>query len=164
MDIHYLSNGTLIHSIPIGKNILEETFAEYSKPEMFYNVNTVLSQITYKFDVSKLDEKPKKVREIKYSGFDDSKYDVDDLEYISKDNKTSVPIFIIKKKHQKGLKPCLLYGYGRFCIYQSISLLLNFFNYCLGGFGDIKKLELNPLFVYFLNEFDGIIGTILRIL
>lgn len=96
--------------------MVEEVIAQYSSSEIFYCVHNVLSpEITYKYDFSKPDEKPMKLWEKRWHGFDEKKYTLEQMYYLSKDN-TKVPLLIIKKKDMQGPKPCLLFGYGIFFI------------------------------------------------
>lgn len=116
MDIHSLTNATYIRSIPIGNQILKRVQCGYSSSEILYAVkrDVIFPEITYKYDISKPYEKPSKLREIKWSGFNESEYILEKNEFYSTD--AIVPIYIIKKRNMIGPKPCLLRGYGMFCI------------------------------------------------
>lgn len=114
--------------------------------EVFYQLVSFLTPGSiFKYDFATPDVEPSLFREVKLNleGFDRNQFTVEQVFYPSRDG-TKIPMFIIQKKGASNKsKPCLLYGYGGF----NISLQPMF----------------SPTWLYFMEAFNGIIGTFNRI-
>lgn len=78
-------------------------------------------------------------------GFDPSLYRTRQVFYISKDGVTKVPMFIIESKNKERVRspPCLLYGYGGFCISLAPYYSVRWVSWltCLGGVVAVANLR-----------------------
>lgn len=141
--------------------------------EIFYACKNVLPpHVFYHYDFAKPlieNENPKKLRERKLKGFDETKFEFEELHYSVEDFEeelgVKLPITIIKKKNMIGPKRCLMFGYGLYCNYYYLFLVYfrekcSILFLCLqqGGYGVPNIERIDESTAYFLNEFDGFIA------
>lgn len=94
-------------TITVGLNVA------YRHSEIFFSVRSSLPPETvyyYKYDKDKPKE-PTVLHENKWKGFDETKYTALYGVYAIRDN-IQQGLYLIKKIHSKGPKPCLIIGYG----------------------------------------------------
>ena len=94
---------------------------ELKHKEMFYKFSSPITPGTmFHVDLTQSTPQSKVHIETKLSGFDSSKFKVEQIFYPSKDG-AKIPMFVTSRKDfvADGSTPCLLYGYGGFSISQT---------------------------------------------
>lgn len=140
--MHSLADGSVIREFPLEIGTIVGFGGHKKYSEVFYQLVSFLTPGSiFKYDFATPDVEPTLFREVKLNleGFDKNRFTVEQVFYPSRDG-TKIPMFIIQKKSAGNeSKPCLLYGYGGF----NISLQPMF----------------SPTWLYFMEAFNGIIGS-----
>lgn len=126
LELHQIGGGVVKKfTTPSG------TIAKYSglryDGEFFFQFTSFLTPgQTFYFNLDRLDEEPKLIRESKPKNFNPNDYRIEQIFYKSKDN-TEVPMFIVSHKDlvNDGKNPCILYGYGGFNIQITSAFNIN---------------------------------------
>ncbi|XP_059086874.1 prolyl endopeptidase-like [Tigriopus californicus] len=116
LKTHDLNSGAVLHEFPLGVGSIVGVSGEKKHSELFYKFSSMITPgIIYFVDMSTKNPVPKVFIKTEIEGLDESKCEVKQVFYPSKDG-TKIPMFIAHRKDEKldGNSPCLLYGYGGF--------------------------------------------------
>lgn len=118
--VYYLELHKLEGEVVKKFNTPPGTIAKYSgrrmDREIFFQFTSFLTPgQTYHFDLTKLNDDIRLLRQSQPKNFNAEEYVIDQVFYKSKDG-TEVPMFLVHRKGlvKDGSNPCLLYGYGGF--------------------------------------------------
>jgi len=121
LQLRDLTSGDVTYSFPLDVGAITGFSGELKHKEMFYKFSSPITPGTmFHVDLTESSPKSKVHIETKLSGFDSSKFRVEQVFYPSKDG-TKIPMFVTMRKDfvADGSSPCLLYGYGGFSISQT---------------------------------------------
>lgn len=141
MRVYSLDTGKFIRKFTLEIGTIVQFSGCQSSSEVFYKLESFLTPGTiYRYDFSTPEIESSIYREsnLNLDGFNKNNFTVEQVFYPSNDG-TLIPMFIIQKKTQTpGLKPTLLHGYG--------------------GFGIPQVPSFDERFLFFVNNFDGILA------
>lgn len=118
LKVHDLNTGKVLYEFPLGVGSIVGVSGKKKHSELFYKFSSMITPgIIYLADMSANTPTPKVFIKTEIEGLDESKCEVKQVFYPSKDG-TKIPMFIAHRKDEKldGDSPCLLYGYGGFNI------------------------------------------------
>lgn len=137
-----LTTGELIRTFPLEIGMIVDVSGDIDSSEIFFKFGSFLTPgITYRYDFSTPDVEPTLFREDKLNldGFNITDFSTEQVFYPSDDG-TKIPMFIVQKKTTSSKpKPLFLYGYG--------------------GFGISIQPSFSEQFLFFINNFDGILAV-----
>lgn len=119
IEIHRLSDGSLIRELNLPVGAIVGLSAERNQDELFYGLTSFLipGVIFYLKLDQDLKNEPVVFKESKPANFDHTNFVTKQIFYPSKDG-TNIPMFLVHHKDfvQDGQNPCMLYSYGGFNI------------------------------------------------